>query len=232
MTFLKIAEEALPQVLSSKTFFAKYKDELKRHHRWAGVFFHFTKKFPRALRVLALATNIITMLFIQSITYNLTNGDDGSCERLHDEASCLEPSSSFSAGSSKCYWIPQADGTGTCKFVQPDSDLSVIIFVAIFSAVMSTPIAFTVDWIIHHILSAPLLRVASMGEQTIAPISAEANLTSIVPRQRRNVDIKLQEVANSDAMTMKWTQAEFQQLQKELQLYRSTLTNTIEFDGK
>ena len=95
-TFLKIAEEALPQVLSSRSYVSKYRDELKRHHRWAAVFFHFTKKFPRVLRVLALATNIITMLFIQSITYNLTNGDDGSCERLTSELDCLEPPSSFS----------------------------------------------------------------------------------------------------------------------------------------
>jgi hypothetical protein len=102
-SFLQIAEEALPQVLSSRSFFVKYKDELKRHHRWAGVFFHFTKKFPRALRLLSLATNIITMLFIQSITYNLTNGDDGSCERLLTEESCLEPTSFFSTGISKCY---------------------------------------------------------------------------------------------------------------------------------
>jgi hypothetical protein len=40
-SFFRIAEKALPQVLSSRSFFVNYKDELKRHHRWAGVFFHF-----------------------------------------------------------------------------------------------------------------------------------------------------------------------------------------------
>jgi hypothetical protein len=44
---------------------------------------------------------------------------------------------------------------GECKFIQPDEDFSVIIFVAIFSAIVSTPIALFSDWILQHILSAP-----------------------------------------------------------------------------
>jgi hypothetical protein len=233
-SFLKVAEEALPQVLSSRSYFSKYKDELKRHHRWVGVFFHFTKKFPRALRVLALATNIITMLFIQSITYNLTNGDDGSCERLHDEASCLDETSGFSTGSSKCYWIrPEMhDGAGTCKFVQPDSDLTVIIFVAIFSAIVSTPIAITIDWLIQHVLSAPVLSAPIAKKIVIASLLDSENLTSVAPRQRRNINIKLQDMANSDELAMKRIQTEYNHLQEHLKMYRATLPSTLEFDGK
>ena len=98
------------------------------------------------------------MLFIQSITYNLTNGDDGSCERLQTEVACLEPRSAYATGSAKCYWsidVSADEGGGSCHFVQPDNDLAVVIFVAIFSAVVSTPIALTADWIIVNILSAP-----------------------------------------------------------------------------
>jgi hypothetical protein len=245
-SFFQIAEEALPQVLSSRSFFAKYKDELKRHHRWAGVFFHFTKKFPRALRVLSLATNIITMLFIQSITYNLTNGDDGSCERLLTEESCLQPSSSFSAGSSKCYWLPESANEhleGSCKFVQPDSNLNVILFVAVFSAVMSTPIAFLLDWVIQHVLAAPTVDFPKPRLTAIVPTLELARTSSIVPSQntknnvitrtRRKADLKLDDLSNSvEQKISKFAQKEFEKLTEKLKAYRMTLSDKIDFDSK
>lgn len=67
---LALAEEALPAgILTSKksiSDLAKY--EIKQHHRWLGVVYH-----------LVLNTNIIIMLFMQSITYNITKGDDAYC---------------------------------------------------------------------------------------------------------------------------------------------------------
>jgi hypothetical protein len=102
---MQLADEALPSVLlTSKSLTSKIADEIKRHHRWLGVVYYFSKRFPRVLRVVSLATNIIVMLFIQSITYNLTNGDDGSCERLQDEVDCLAPRSAYATGASRCYW--------------------------------------------------------------------------------------------------------------------------------
>jgi hypothetical protein len=244
-SFLQIAEEALPQVLSSRSFFVKYKDELKRHHRWAGVFFHFTKKFPRALRLLSLATNIITMLFVQSITYNLSSGDDGFCERLQTEDSCLEPTSSFSAGSSKCYWVVESLDTGyqegSCKFIQPDNSLNVIVFVAIISAVVSTPIAFSLDWVIQHILAAPTLavnitRIMLVSPKQELPLTTSAIVPTALPdasiharRGRRRADVLLLEDRYID---VKKAQQEFQVVCERLKLYRSTLSEVHEFDGK
>jgi hypothetical protein len=242
MSFLQIAEEALPQVLSSRSLFVKYKDELKRHHRWAGVFFHFTKKFPRALRVLSLATNIITMLFIQSITYNLTNGDDGSCGVLQTEGQCLEPSSSFSAGSSKCYWISGSEydqATERCKFVHPESNLNVIVFVAIVSAVVSTPIAITLDWVIQHVLAAPTIAIDKSRIVAIVPSQEPSALSTItiVPgnhvartrRTRRKGDLLLSDEKHAD---LKNAQNDLQTISEQLKLYRMTLSDKGEFDGK
>jgi hypothetical protein len=247
-SFLQIAEEALPQVLNSRSFMSKYKHELKRHHRWAGVFFHFTKKFPRALRVLALATNIITMLFIQSITYNLTNGDDGSCERLHDEVSCLEPNSAFSGGSSKCFWISEGGSNGHCKFVQPESNMNVIIFVAIFSAVISTPIAFSIDWIIQHVLSAPTISSKKKQIVAIAPfqntsipqtlavipsLTDKAGCSQIVTsKTRRKADLTLMSITKTEDKLQRTAQKDFEKLIHHLQAYRMTLADKGEFDGK
>eukprot|EP01040_Poterioochromonas_malhamensis_P011892 gene11892-biopygen2504 len=80
-TITQLAEEALPEMLlTSESLLKRIWKEVKKHHRWVGVIYYFSKKFPRILRVMSLATNVVIMLFMQSLTYALTNGDDGSCE--------------------------------------------------------------------------------------------------------------------------------------------------------
>jgi hypothetical protein len=155
-----LAEEALPEILlTSESLSKRIWKAVKKHHRWVGVIYYFSKKFPRILRVMSLATNVVIMLFMQSLTYALTNGDDGSCEKYATEATCLEPASAYSTGGSMCYWTANDTGSGvggSCHFVQPDSSMTVVVFVAIFSGLVSTPIALSLDWIIHNILAAPL----------------------------------------------------------------------------
>jgi hypothetical protein len=147
-----IAEQALPSILSSNTLSHRVVTEIKHHHRWFGILFYYSAAFPRVLRVTSLATNVIIMLFIQSITYSLTNPDDGSCEMLLTETDCLDPRSPFATGTPKCFWDGQAQ---RCGFVEPDSDVKIILFVAIFSALLCTPMALLVDWLIMNVLAAP-----------------------------------------------------------------------------
>jgi hypothetical protein len=178
-----MAEEALPDILSSKSMVTKLKDELKRHHRWLGVIFHYSAQLPRILRVVSLATNIIIMLFMQSITYNFTKGDDGICATYTTETACLAPSSPYAPGVSKCYWTSATSSsvssmmsgsgtddanessTGYCSFVEPNNSLKIVLFIAIFSAVVTTPIALASDWIIQHILAAPTKIVLKLHQK-------------------------------------------------------------------
>jgi hypothetical protein len=163
--FDELARQSLPQILSStsarRTFREKLWIEIKRHHRWFGVIFHYSPAFPRILRVVSLSTNIIIMLFIQSLTYGLTEGDDGTCEQYHNEAACLKPGSPYQTGGTKCYWTLNTTGgsstAGYCSFIHPESSIKVVIFVAILSALITTPLAILTDWIILHILAAPTL---------------------------------------------------------------------------
>jgi hypothetical protein len=168
---LRIAEEALPLILSSGTLTSKVADEMKHHHKWFGIIFYYSKSFPRVLRVISLATNVLIMLFIQSLTYALTNPDDGSCEALTSEQACLEPASPYATGESKCYWNPQSTGQ-KCLLVQPDSNDMVIVFVAVFSALVSTPLALLVDWVVLHVLASPLKTPAPARARTVSADSA------------------------------------------------------------
>ncbi|KAK0341360.1 hypothetical protein LTR94_026682, partial [Friedmanniomyces endolithicus] len=103
------------------------------------------------------------MLFIQSLTYAFTKQDPSTCTQYVTEESCLEPSSVFRTGEHQCLWQVQSQGQGTgqgqqggdCVYVTPDNSIEVVVFVAIFSALATTPIALLVDWIINVILVAP-----------------------------------------------------------------------------
>jgi hypothetical protein len=108
------------------------------------------------------------MLFVQSITYNLSHGDDGTCESYTSEQTCLAEKSSFQTGASKCYWNIEE---GECIFVQPDQDIKVVIVVAILSAMISTPFSLLADWMIQTVLAAPTL----------------SKRNSIAPRRRSNI---------------------------------------------
>jgi hypothetical protein len=157
---IALIEESIPRILSSQQSIGeKVSVEMKRHHRWFGIYFFYSSCFPRALRVISLATNIIIMLFIQSITYNLTNPDDGSCKLYDAESTCLKETSAYMTGEPKCAWTWN-DATkstgGKCTFIEPDSSIKIVLFVAVFSAVLSTPIALSIDWVVQHILAAPL----------------------------------------------------------------------------
>ena len=164
-----IAEEALPQILSSQSIGTKTWNEIKRFHRWMGVIFYFSNDFPRILRVISLATNIIIMLFIQSLTYDLTHDDPAVCTSLTSSMKCLEPRSSYGTGTNKCRWVTNYSlkNDGTCEYIEPDNEIEIVLFVAIFSALASTPIALLVDWILHKILSAPDRVNAVVAEESL-----------------------------------------------------------------
>jgi hypothetical protein len=234
---LQLAEESLPQILGSKSFVAKMKVELKRHHRWLGVVYHYSNKLSRLLRVISLANNIIIMLFVQSLTYELTNGNDGTCERLTSEQSCLEPQSAYSTGQSKCFWDPSVGEDGKCGYIQPDNNVEVILFVAIFSALITTPFALLADKIIIHVLAAPTLSGKSKVKQLkVTDVKALEDASSIVPRNV--LKLKLKESKQKQEQEKKiWISAlrKFESLTGELRKYRELLTDPKErkeFEGK
>jgi hypothetical protein len=252
-----IAEQALPAILRSTSLTSRVKDEMKHHHKWFGIVFFFSRSFPRVLRVLSLATNVIIMLFIQSITYTLTNPDDGTCEALHSEQACLESPSPYATGESKCYWDPT---TSQCGLVQPDSDVKVILFVAVFSALLATPLALLGDYLIMYVLSAPTAPVKARSTavaQELTPIVPAGSVTEsqaaqqhqqrrITQRKRSSMTGSVfgsvfgsalgtaQDGTDLDALVSVNAQADLRKLVTGLTAYRETLSaeQKTEFDGE
>eukprot|EP01038_Epipyxis_sp_PR26KG_P012970 gene12970-17391_t len=157
LNFAKYIEKILPKSLRQFTMGEKLTYEMKSKHKYFNIIFAYSPTFPRSLRVLALSSAIIIMLFVQSVTYNLTSGDDGTCKTYTDPIQCESSKSLFKAGASKCTWNPpseEAVAGDSCTFNQPDSNNAVVLFVAIISAIISTPLSLFVFFIIKRILSA------------------------------------------------------------------------------
>ena len=121
-----MVENTLTEVLKTRPLVSKHMLEIKQFHRWICVWFHYSRSFPRLMRVVALASNVIVTLFLQALVYNVTNPNDGSC-KLHVKANnCLAEMSAFQDGESKCYWLP-GERFGTCHFREPANNLKVIV---------------------------------------------------------------------------------------------------------
>jgi hypothetical protein len=251
---LEMAKESLPGILSSKSWWAKIKEELKRHHRWFAVVFFYSNDFPRILRVASLASNVIIMLFMQSLTYNLTNNNAHACDGYTTQSACTSQPSPYRTGSSMCTWVSTSlsgeDGTGnttgSCVLIEADTDMKVVIFVAIFSALVSTPLAMLTDYLICSILCAPakppinLKRISKMqisdrpkndqhnlkssGQQFVSVVPPNGSQVSST-RQKRNAIFTRREKAGADIASM------IEELQCYYQSVKMTNDEKKEFRG-
>jgi hypothetical protein len=237
--FEELARQSLPSILSaSSTSNKSLKDriwrEVKRHHRWIGVIYHFSPTFPRILRVVSLSTNIIVMLFIQSLTYGLTQGDDGSCSQYHTEETCLVLRSSYGTGGSKCYWTPRDSHNGAtsttdgdCAFIQPDDNIGIVIFIAMFSAFITAPLSLLSDWIIHHIVAAPTAERSSNGSSKLVSVFPAESAVIIQHTRKSSMD----SLHKYDLIVLK----ELTEIKGEIMKYRNSLhddDHKEEFDCK
>ena len=174
-------EESLPVVLQTNSLWVKFKGELKVYHRWFGIIFHYSSKFPRPMRVLTLCTTVMIMLFVEALTYNVADPDDGSCDASSSQAECEAHMSSLAADEPMCYWQPATSATdssqdGTCAFREIQGDAVRVVTVAIISAIVSTPIALIAHYLILKVLSAETTNSATEAVATLPVASTSVGL--------------------------------------------------------
>jgi hypothetical protein len=162
----QLIEEALPSIFKSDSLWIKFNEEMKVYHRWLGIVFFYSPEFPRAMRVLSLFSSIVIMLFVQSVTYNIADPDDGSCESCDAESCCLSSKSTLNSNEDRCYWVSghwvanisssssfEIGSQGSCHFRDIGEDMTRMFIVAIISAVVSAPLALSVQYLIMNVLS-------------------------------------------------------------------------------
>jgi hypothetical protein len=151
---VKMIEDALPSIFKSNSLWNKFLEEMKIYHRWLGIVFYYSPEFPRAMRVLSLFSSIVIMLFVQSVTYNIADPDDGSCENCEDESCCLSLRSTLNSNEDRCYWERSSTSTdqGSCHFRQISDDRTRVFIVAMISAIVSAPFALSIQYLVVNIL--------------------------------------------------------------------------------
>ena len=168
---MKLIEESLPSIFKSDSLWIKFKEEMKVYHRWLGIVFFYSPVFPRSMRVLSLFSSIVIMLFVQSVTYNIADADDGSCESCEDESCCLSLKSTLNSNEDRCYWessgifitnltspslsslSSEVEFEGSCHYREIENDMVRMFIVAMISAIVSAPFALSIQYLIMNVLS-------------------------------------------------------------------------------
>jgi hypothetical protein len=153
---LRLIDESLPSIFRSDSLWVKFKEEMRVYHRWLGIVFYYSPEFPRSMRVLSLFSSIVIMLFVQSVTYNISDPDDGSCEACQTETRCLSLRSTLNTRENRCYWAFDDDGSGSCHFRDIGGNTTRMFAVAIISAIVSAPFALGIQFLIATVLSKEL----------------------------------------------------------------------------
>jgi hypothetical protein len=166
ITDLQLLEESLPSIFQSKSLWIKCKEEMKVYHRWLGIVFYYSPEFPRSMRVLSLFSGIVINLFVQSVTYNIADPDDGSCEALKDESQCLSLRSTLNARESRCYWeTDSVPSSGSCHFREIGGDMARMLIVALISAIVSAPFSLSLQSLIVNVLSKETIDEVEMEKE-------------------------------------------------------------------
>jgi hypothetical protein len=182
---IHLIDQSLPQILHSKSITEKITTEIKMHHKYFSSMFSYNENFPRMYRILAIGTAVVIMLFIQSVTYNLANPDDGTCETFKSESTCIQLKSAFATGEAMCQWV-----NNSCLFIEPDTDVKVILFVAIFASCLTAPISSFCYVVIKQVLAAETSNNAEVhfASCLTAPIILFCNLVikQVLPAETIN----------------------------------------------
>ena len=200
-----------------------------------GVIFYFSPHFSRMNRVLSLATNITIMFFVQALTYNIAETDDGTCESFTDAIRCVKEESALAKGESKCYWDSSRQ---ECRFSEPTNDFKRVVFVAVICAVVCAPLALSVDWLIISVLAKHPdhteelhSRLAEVDKTTSVRSRSSLRLESLGNRPQktfmRQQSLMCRSLFNNSATD------EMDDLSEKIRVHRQLLTaaEKREFDG-
>jgi hypothetical protein len=243
-SMMQLVDESLPSVFQCTSLWTKFKEEMKVYHRWLGIVLHYSPEFSRSMRLLSLFSGIVIMLFVQSVTYNIADPDDGSCEACKSESRCLSLSSTLNMRQSRCFWQPVSskietateDGgseSGSCHFREIGEDMTRMFIVALISAIVSAPFALSVQYLIATVLSRETVDKAELEEHKQ---ELEARRTQLILSQRQRSAVTSQNLVESCGRS---SLEDYNNLQRELSEYHAQLkkkedgaTEAEEFRGE
>ena len=122
---------------TSKSGWVRFVNAICRHHNWVRCFTFPSRRLPRAIRYLVIVTNILILLFVDSLFFGILFVDDGYCESLSGEGNaeiCMAKPSRMQSDISMCYFDETTYG---CYLRPPPDDLTFFLIVAMLVTTLS-----------------------------------------------------------------------------------------------
>lgn len=128
---------------------------LQAHHPWLALA-SSPVEVPQTLRLLPRLCQLVAALSALAAPLLLLDRDDGSCERMVDQASCLGPASGLQplATLSRCVWVP-GRVMGVCRLRPFLKSFPVLVGLAALAALVAVSVGELVEWLVLHVLSRP-----------------------------------------------------------------------------
>ena len=134
-------DNALPpsSLLESKSGWLRFWQAILREHNWIRCFTYPSLRLPRVIRYLTICTELMIILFVDSLFYGILFEDDGSCEEMsgrygHTEEECLSVPSRMQSSLSRCVWHEE---TSVCELRPPPSTIQFYMVVSIMITLIS-----------------------------------------------------------------------------------------------
>ena len=134
-------DNALPpsSLLESKSGWIRFWQAILREHDWIRCFTYPSLRLPRLIRYLTICTEVMIILFVDSLFYGILFEDDGSCERMsgrydRTEDDCLSLPSRMQSSLSRCVWN---DKTSVCELRAPPSTIQFYMVVSILITLLT-----------------------------------------------------------------------------------------------
>jgi hypothetical protein len=165
------------------------------------------------------------MLFMEAVTYNIAEPDDGTCEAWNNEQDCLAEKSRLASDASMCYWM-NSTTTAACHYQETSNDIMRTLYVAIVSSLLSAPLALFQNWLFLHILSGSDSQTDEDKKHISAAAVAPLNINSL---HRPGSAMFREEKYFTCSVDQ-----EFESLIADIANYRNVLSDAQqrEFDGK
>jgi hypothetical protein len=133
-------DHALPptSLLDTKNGWLRFIRAVIREHDWIRMFTYPSLREPRTIRLIIVCTDILLLLFLDSLFYGLYYKDDGTCESLSAKYGftindCLREPSPIQ-GVSKCQWQETDE---ICSLRPPPATITFFIFVTMIVTVLT-----------------------------------------------------------------------------------------------
>jgi hypothetical protein len=122
--------------------------ELRVYHRWLSILAHYSRRYSRAYRIVALVFQVLIPLFLCAVIYAVLDPDDGECKQIDNERDCIADLSTYVTGYKKCIWYTTDQ---SCAFRQPQQSFETVLLVTFTAALVSVPVARAVELMLEKI---------------------------------------------------------------------------------